>query len=544
MPLSALMMTILEQAKEPLLCLHGAGYFTEVEWMQLDLIINKKYIWTTGPSTQIATPNSISYDVKRINKPQREARQHVPDFDGDKISSGPEETSVCTSVEPLSDEVVTPAASMDTPWELSPAMASPAPTTKQSITKLNGHTKATTEGVLASGYTVSQLLEARKLKASFANNSLRDPRLDHHQGNNSVLAKPSPIPNTLRNKNVSSWASQVSQGPLIRSAKRPDSRASEISELSGQYFKPPIYEPREIIQNSYAGDVNVFETSNAAEWDEDLPVPNGKPADKKIPVFAEEKLEKINPVPPQNLSIVPSQIKKDRGPHELPYPANVTIQGSKVTKKVNDILPVPPLPRIGIRQTTRTATASRSIRRKDPKEPKSSKEQYISPLPKTLTCWFWAESVGGCRYRPEECLNLHVKPEPGVLPNYPLKDGKPTWGSLADAVPQEVPAGKKPRCCWFWATKGSCDKGETCEYVHGWVTGGVAARPKNWECAKLFPRLAGEVEGDESSVSHIEEVLERAERDIGDKAPPQAVNIDPSYIASLIHAPDWFNSTC
>ncbi|CCU81727.1 hypothetical protein BGHDH14_bghG005398000001001 [Blumeria hordei DH14] len=517
-------MTILEQAKEPLLCLHGAGYFTEVEWMQLDLIINKKYIWTKGPSTQIATPNSISYDVKRINKPQREARQLAPDFDGDKISSGPEETSVCTSVEPLSDEVITPAASMDTSWELSPAMASPAPTTKPSITKLNGHTKATTEGVLASGYTVSQLLEARKLKASFANNSLRDPRLDRYQGTTSVLAKPSPIPNTLRNKNVSSWASQVSQGPLIRSAKRPDSRASELSEISGQYFKPPTYEPREIIQNGYSGDVNVFETSNAAEWDEDLPVPIGKPADKQISVYVEEKPEKINPVPQQNLSIVPSQIKKTEGLMNCHILLMLPFKGAKLPKK--------------------TATASRSIRRKDPKEPKSSKEQYISPLPKTLTCWFWAESVGGCRYRPEECLNLHVKPEPGVLPNYPLKDGKPTWGSLADAVPQEVPAGKKPRCCWFWATKGSCDKGETCEYVHGWVTGGVAARPKNWECVKLYPRLAGEIEGDENSISHIEEVLERAERDIGDKAPPQAVNIDPSYIASLIHAPDWFNSTC
>lgn len=542
MPLSALMMTILEQAKEPLLCLHGAGYFTEVEWMQLDLIINKKYIWTTGPSTQIATPKSITYDVKRITKLQREASRPVTDSDGDKVSSGQEETSVCTSVDPLSDEVVTPAASMDTPWELSPAMASPAPTTKPFSIKLGDHTKAATEGVLASGYTVSQLLEARKLKACFANSSLRDPRPEHPQGNTSSISKQSSIPNLLRNKNVSSWASQVSQGPMIRSAKRPDSRASEISELSGQYFKPSSYEPREMIQNSYAGDVNVFETSNAAEWDEDLPAPNGKSTDKNISIYVEEKLDKIIPVQQQKLSIVPSHIKKERGAHELPYPVNTTIQGSKITRKLNDSLPLPPPPRIGIRQTNRTATASRSIRRKDPKEPKSSKEQYVTPLPKTLTCWFWAESVGGCRYRPEECLNLHVKPEPGVLPNYPLKDGKPTWGSLADAVPQEVPAGKKPRSCWFWAIKGSCDKRETCEYVHGWVTGGVAARPKNWEDGKLFPRLAGEVEGDENSSSHNDEIIESTERDIGDKAPPQAVNIDPSYIASLIHAPDWFNS--
>ncbi|RKF57187.1 hypothetical protein OnM2_076064 [Erysiphe neolycopersici] len=114
-----------------------------------------------------------------------------------------------------------------------------------------------------------------------------------------------------------------------------------------------------------------------------------------------------------------------------------------------------------------------------------------------------------------------------MLPNYPLKDGKPTWGCLADATPQEVPEGKRPRSCWYWATKGVCQNGTTCKYVHGWVAGGVARRPRY---------LVVDSNDEEDSNDSDDDVLDLCGRDVGDKAPPsQGVYISRSFIASRVY---------
>ncbi|KAI0999708.1 hypothetical protein K3495_g8489 [Podosphaera aphanis] len=512
MPLSNLMLTILEQAIEPLRCLHGAGYFTEEEWSQLDLIMNKKHVWTTGSDQKTTSFQSGILGTHRNTLARHETAPSDIHSDVDKISLSPEIISICTSTGPSTDEVMTPSVSMDTSWELSPAMASPAPS--RPLNKDPSELlKLQSAAGLVSNFNKSKPLQPPAAKPKFVNNPPREFRPERTLEGPYTISRSDNT--TLRHKSVSSWASEVLNGSLLKAETRPRSQASGLSsELIDTSNLDISLAPSTSTTNSYSysGDVNAFETNNAAEWDELPPEPPKRQPKNDLSALIDEKFDKI---------------------------ADIIIQGSKENPQVSSKITALPS-RTEIRNTIRTATTSRSTRRKEAKEAKEPKDRPTNPPPKTRTCWFWAESVGGCRYRPEECLNLHVRPEPGVLPKYPLKDGKPTWGSLADAEPGEVPAGKKPKTCWYWAARGNCEEEKNCEYVHGWVAGGVASRPAHVE---FIPRLRYKISDEEPperfSIEDDSE-FDLDETDVGDKAPTLMIDMNPSSIASRIHAPEWF----
>ena len=97
----------------------------------------------------------------------------------------------------------------------------------------------------------------------------------------------------------------------------------------------------------------------------------------------------------------------------------------------------------------------------------------------------------GCRFTDDECANLHSKT--GLPPI--LKDGKPTWGALADHSPAQNPfhshagaagagdseykPGRPQKTCWYWAHETCNNSAETCKYLHGYCAGGVAPKPSN-----------------------------------------------------------------
>ncbi|POS83202.1 hypothetical protein EPUL_003429 [Erysiphe pulchra] len=493
MPLSALMTTILEQAIEPLHCLHGAGYFSEEEWIQLDFIMNKKYVWTTGPKSRFHNAMKAGYNANKLIRAEtKDSATSLSEQGGVRILTSSEGTSSGTSVAPSLDGVGSSTISADFGWELSPAMNSPAPV-KAIVKEKTGPPRSQLNNGLTSGYTMAQVEEARVLNSSLTKSKT-----------------PSAMP-SARQKGFAAWASVARHGlpqpTRIQPAPVP---SGTLVELDDRVAQAPSLISQPIVKNDRK-DVNSFETSNAAEWDEEPLKEEKSSARNDMRVLLDERIEeKIEKI--ENLEIRENHIVKG------------TIQSS--------LSQFPPIPgSFEDRIVQRTATVTRTTRRgnqrvfSEPRDP-----TYIPPLPKTKTCWFWAESVGGCRYRPEECLNLHVKPKPGMLPNYPLKDGKPTWGCLADATPQEVPEGKRPRSCWYWATKGVCEHGTACKYVHGWVKGGVAPRPKH-----LVVDSSDEEDSDDSD----DDELDPSGRDVGDKAPPQAVNMTPGFIASRVHALGW-----
>ncbi|KHJ31412.1 hypothetical protein EV44_g1592 [Erysiphe necator] len=491
------MTSILEQAIEPLLCLNGAGYFSEEEWIQLDHIIHKKYVWTTGPKSRFHNAMKAGYSASKLVRPEAKASvPSVSENEGIRISESSEGTSSGTSLAPSLDGVGTSNASAEFSWELSPAMNSPAPIPTSTPVKAIIRGKANTPKDLQSngptaGYT-PQLEETQRLNSSLSKNKI-----------------PTVLP-LVRQKGIAAWVSAARHGLPPSTCPQPTPIPSgNLVELEDNQAVDSAFEPKEIIVNFHK-DVNAFETNNAAEWDEE-PVSHEKMSDRDvIKADFEEKIEKRKKL--DNILVRESQILKDVVHSSLPHTP-------------------PTSPPLEDRSMIRTATVTRSTRRGNPRVSTEPRDPtYIPPLPKTKTCWFWAESVGGCRYRPEECLNLHVKPKPGMLPNYPLKDGKPTWGCLADATPLEVPEGKKPRSCWYWATKGVCGHGTACKYVHGWVAGGVAPRPKN-----LVVDSSDEEDSDDSD----DDDVDLSGRDIGDKAPSQAINMTPGFIASRVHATGW-----
>ncbi|RKF62759.1 hypothetical protein OnM2_030046 [Erysiphe neolycopersici] len=489
MPLSALMTTILDQATEPLHCLHGAGYFSEEEWIQLDFIMNKKYVWTTGPKSRFHNAMKAGYNANKLARTEtKELALSASEQGVARILTSSEGTSSGNSVAPSLDGVGNSTISTDFGWELSPAMNSPAPV-KANVREKTGPPRGQLNNGLAAGYTMAQVEEARVL--------------------NSGLTKckaPSFMP-SARQKGFVAWASVARHGLPPPTRVQPEPIPSgTLVDLDDCVAQAPSLISQPIVMRNDRKDVNSFETSNAAEWDE-VPLKQEKTSARNdMKVLLDEKIEE--------------RIEKIE---------NLEIRENHVIKGAIQFPPIPASFKDRIVQ--RTATVTRTTRRGNPRVvPEPRDPTYIPPLPKTKTCWFWAESVGGCRYRPEECLNLHVKPKPGMLPNYPLKDGKPTWGCLADATPQEVPEGKKPRSCWFWATKGVCEHGTACRYVHGWVKGGVAPRPKN-----LVVDSSDEEDSDESD----DDELDLSGRDVGDKAPSQAVNMTPGFIASRVHALGW-----
>lgn len=120
-------------------------------------------------------------------------------------------------------------------------------------------------------------------------------------------------------------------------------------------------------------------------------------------------------------------------------------------------------------------------------------------------CRFWAKSKDGCRFEAEECRDLHYHVDPGPDGPTNLKDGRPTWASIAD-YPDYIPPKEQPKAssgfaptlsnsvsapavsvdskpfgtptCWYWATRGKCNfSAEDCKYLHAKTPAGVAKLP-------------------------------------------------------------------
>lgn len=94
-------------------------------------------------------------------------------------------------------------------------------------------------------------------------------------------------------------------------------------------------------------------------------------------------------------------------------------------------------------------------------------------------------------------MNLHEDLPTG--PSYPLRNGKPTWGSKADLAlspPSPSVSGSvaldprhKTLTCHFWKT-GKCTKSaEKCNYLHADSPAGVAKRPGSYIGPHAQPKV-------------------------------------------------------
>ncbi|POS86193.1 hypothetical protein EPUL_003297 [Erysiphe pulchra] len=437
--------------------------------------MNKKYVWTTGPKSLFQSAMKAGYNANKLARTESEDSTNPVSEQGVLLSGSPDGTLSRTSMAPSLNGVETSVTSTDFGWDHSLITNSRPPATaivKEKTKSLRG---PQTNGFTA-GYT---------------------PDLVGKTKNKNQPISPS------ETSGIAAWVSAARNGlPEITRPRLPPIPSGTLIVLDKNEMEVSVVS-KGIAVNGQCKDVNAFETNNAAEWDEER-VGHGKSLDRNdMKDVFEEKAENAEKMVLRESRIVKPVIRSSL-PHTPPFS--------------------PPLED---RIVKRTATVTRSTRRGTQRELRD--QAYIPPLPKTKTCWFWAESVGGCRYRPEECLNLHVKPKPGMLPNYPLKDGKPTWGCLADATPQEVPEGKRPRSCWYWATKGVCEHGTACNYVHGWVKGGVAPRPQHMV-------ISSDEEDSDDSEEEDDDHVVLSGQDIGDKAPSQAINMTPGFIASRVYA--------
>lgn len=135
----------------------------------------------------------------------------------------------------------------------------------------------------------------------------------------------------------------------------------------------------------------------------------------------------------------------------------------------------------------------------------------------------WA--IASCRFKADECRDLHaiVDLPPGEEPRN-VRDGKPTWGAVADYLPHSAEStsafmtaastsvtehssqvsehedrhlqyppmsptamrnsgsvagiSKFEMTCPFWAEKGKCYKSdEQCQFSHAWKEAGIAPKP-------------------------------------------------------------------
>lgn len=149
-------------------------------------------------------------------------------------------------------------------------------------------------------------------------------------------------------------------------------------------------------------------------------------------------------------------------------------------------------PRLATCDRSRVLDVPRLTCHKESKDRKASKDGEPASQQKTRVCWFWAESPGGCRYQSEECLNLHMKPTPNALLKNSLKESLSMKGSLISKGSQMPSPPTKPKTCWYWATSGTCEKGDECKKVHGWVQAGVEDCPEEVDSQKMLSKTTDE----------------------------------------------------
>ncbi|POS85542.1 hypothetical protein EPUL_002636, partial [Erysiphe pulchra] len=525
MAISAFLLAILEQAKEPLHCLHGAGYFTTEEWIQLDLIMNKEYTWTKGPpdtfyrnsidrATHLKHENSLFFAKGRKDAPSLDA------------------ISLCASIEPPMSDINTSPGSVEAPWnfpigtmngkpfesslpsksDFIPSVYSPGQRQSSSYTSIlgeefQGPNVPSKENI--SGYPLSAVGSDGK----------------------------SPLSSSARKmKSISAWTSEVQNNTTrqvsgIHSNIHAPSISSQLKKRSSRSPRSNFTEDR---LKGLKNDVNIFETSNAAEWHDDVSRALDKSGPKKKKIYRLRLMENMenNILEVTNSIVLEGQNKKYR-------------QQVSSTTNVSS--------RIATRTSNRVVDVSRLKYYKESKDQKSIKDNDTGTQQKTRVCWFWAESPGGCRYKQDECLNLHVKPTLNGMSKHLYEDRKSarTPGGGKNIV--------KSLTCWSWASTGTCSGGDGCKDVHGWVIGGVSSGPqKNLDPGKSLDKEAIEhkkkgvisvktpakaratatINQNKQDTNVMELVdLRSNEHDADDCNPPQSsvlMSLDPSFNSSSI----------
>lgn len=439
MAISAFLLAILEQAKEPLHCLHGAGYFTPTEWVQLDLIMNKEYTWTKGPHDKFFRN---SFD--RVTHLKHE---NSPFFaEGCKDASSLDAISLCASVEPPISDINTSSVSIEAPWKF-PIRTTNGKSFESSLPSKSDFIPSvySREQRQSSSYTSILGEEFQDLSAPMKEKISGYPQFAVGSDDKSALSS-----SARKMKSISAWTSEVQnnttrQLPSIHQNTNTPSVSSQLKKRSSRSPRSKIIEDR---LKEVKSDVNIFETSNAAEWDDDVSraLDKSGPKKKKDPsIMIDGKYGKItNPI------VQEDQNKKYR-------------QQASPTSNFSS--------RIATRSSNRVVDVSRLNRQRESKDRKSIKDNDTGTQQKIRVCWFWAESPGGCRYKQEECLNLHIEPRLNGMSKHSYGLGKSA----------RTPGGNKtgkPLTCWSWASIGTCSKGDQCKDVHGWVIGGVSSGPK------------------------------------------------------------------
>ncbi|KHJ36240.1 hypothetical protein EV44_g0490 [Erysiphe necator] len=426
MAISAFLLAILEQAKEPLHCLHGAGYFTPEEWVQLDLIMNKKYTWTTG------TPeNIIRHSINRVSHSEHKGSSIFGN--SCKNATSLDTTSLCDSSELRLSDIKIPPRSGDVPWKLPTEAMSGKPFDHLLASKGDLSSDYIREQRRISGYSSILGEEYRVISVP-----LKEKISDYPFSALSSDSK-SPLSSSAQKmKSISAWTSEVQNN--TREMSDSLSNTHTLS-TSSHLNKKSSLSPRSSLTGNQLkelqSNLNSFETNSSAECEK---LDKSGPKNKKEQLTLVDKNHGKNP----NLIVQEGQTKKNRQQAS----SRVITGGSKRE------LDVPLL-----------------VQHKESKDRKTAKDSDKKPTHKTHVCWFWAESPGGCRYKPKECINLHVTPTSNTIRN-PLDNSKSSRNSGNDNNVE------KPLTCWSWASTGSCEEGDKCKDVHGWVIGGVAPGPK------------------------------------------------------------------
>ncbi|TQS38321.1 hypothetical protein Golomagni_01174 [Golovinomyces magnicellulatus] len=461
MPLSTLLITILEQAKEPLHCLHGVGYFTPDEWMQLDLIMNKEYTWTTGPSSLLQRNVIKSVDLEQESK--FSIAGAVKDI---SISDA---ISLSASIEPTISDINTSPISADGDWKKSLETVSSKPfeplmpTQSESKPLIFDKERPSTVSKNRKPQEFKDLHESLKEKIPEISTSA-----ENSNGRSAHAAR--------KLKSNSSCTSEVQSNPHQSLKNFPLLKVSPTTTQPKQKSSRSSKSTNVNHSKKRLGDVNSFETKNAAEWDDvNRKMNRNSSRRNEISTLIEKKIEKI-----ANIIAQENQMKGSN--HQASFSSRVT------TRSSNRVLDMP-----------------RLTRHRESKDRKTSDDNDAVPQQKTRVCWFWAESPGGCRYKPEECLNLHVKPSSNAISRQSLADGRLMRGSSMNG---ENLAGK-PLTCWSWASTGTCDKGDKCKDVHGWIIGGIAPAPEASISEEIPDRLV-EIK-DNTILSAIEKRIEEKE---------------------------------